>query len=194
MNRIIIAGGSVIASTLLILVSLTSAVGYRTVRPSATSQSPLFDLRMKRAITGEGNTVLTLDYLGKGQHSDIRFFPRLEGNNTLREIIQKITAMDDHSYQKFVRTTVSVLSNQGNLRGITSQQFITALYQVRDHPQAFFDSLGSEAGNRTLNPNPTFCWFPGCFIIIILAIIWTLIKFNLPTSIYQMSVCFCPND
>ena len=56
--------GSILSVVVLVLAGLSPVVGFDSVR-SSMKDSPLFDIRSKRAIGEESNT-LKCDYIGKG--------------------------------------------------------------------------------------------------------------------------------
>ena len=62
-NKILI--GSIIAVTILILMSFTGVVGHQTTSSTIAKASPLFTVRSNRAI-GEESKVIDCNYVSKG--------------------------------------------------------------------------------------------------------------------------------
>lgn len=98
MNKKILIG-SIIAVTILVLVSFTSVVGYNSVE-SNSKPSPLFTVRSNRAIDEESKD-LTCDYVGKDKDVTIPF-PTFNSRNTLlQKVIDTISRMDDETFNRF---------------------------------------------------------------------------------------------
>ena len=98
MNKKILIG-SIIAVAILICVSFTSVVGYRSVA-SGVKASPLFNIRTRRAIdvASEG---LSCEYVGKGDSINL-LIPDRNGNVELfQKIINVISKMDDKELNIF---------------------------------------------------------------------------------------------
>jgi len=53
MDKYPLIGVSIIAVVLLVLSSLTNVIGYQTVKSTIVNESPLFNIRIKRAINNE---------------------------------------------------------------------------------------------------------------------------------------------
>ena len=98
MNKKILIG-SIIAICLLVGVSFTSVVGYRSVS-SDVKASPLFNIRSSRAIDEESHDI-TYDYIRKGNTFPI---PRRDGKTAIIDtLIGIINKMDESTYNRFVR-------------------------------------------------------------------------------------------
>jgi hypothetical protein len=66
--NIVVKIGSFFAAAVLIIVSFVSVVGYQSVQPNKEdSLSPLFSIRIQRALNRANERSMTSDYLGKGK-------------------------------------------------------------------------------------------------------------------------------
>jgi len=99
MNKKIIIG-SIIAVVILIGVSLTSVIGYSSVKSNSIAEtSPLFDIRTNRAI-GEEKKELTCNYVGK---ENTLLFPKRDDRIVLtKKVIDTIGKMDDETFEKLL--------------------------------------------------------------------------------------------
>ena len=166
MDKYPLIGVSICAVVLLILGSLTNVVGYQSVKSTAVNDSPLFTTRTQRA-TKQQHNILTSQYLGKGKVYNLLILSRPDKSNSVYEIISRIQAMDDVSFQRFVKFAVNRLSEQERLKVITPQNLIAELYKIRDNTHAFTDDRSSVVGNITWSDTPTLCWYPGCIVALL---------------------------
>jgi len=103
MNKKILIG-SIIAITILIGVSFTSVVGYRSVA-SDVKVSPLFNIRSSRAI-GIENKNLNCKYASKGI---TLVFPKRDDTVVMiQKVVDSIREMDDKTFERFV---ISLINN-----------------------------------------------------------------------------------
>ncbi|UCF11650.1 MAG: hypothetical protein JSW06_06265 [Thermoplasmatales archaeon] len=72
-NKILL--GSIVSVTILILVSFTSVIGYRSISFDV-KVSPLFNIRSSKAI-GKESKDIACDYVGKGEDIDINLSSRV---------------------------------------------------------------------------------------------------------------------
>ena len=166
-------GISITAIVLLILTSLTNVIGYQTVKSSSATETPLFSMRTQRANNQQMNSI-TSQYLGKGKSYNLLILPRPYETDSIHEIISKIQAMDDVSFQRFVGFAVEQLSKQDKLKDVTPYQLITELHKIRYNLQAYMNYTDSNKGNITRQSTPTLCWFPGC-----VKVLWEWFLYNL---------------
>jgi hypothetical protein len=160
---------SILAVVLLVMGSLSNVVGYQSVK-SSVSDSPLFQTRTQRATNQQQNSI-TSQYLGRDKSHNLLILPRLDAIGSSRDVISKIQTMDDASFQRFVRITVLQLSTQNKFKDVTPQQLVIGLNQIRNNPQTFIDYSRSIDGETTIQPTPSLCWFPGCFLLLSIIII-----------------------
>ena len=97
-NKILV--GSIVSVAILILVSFTSVVGYRSV-DSDVKASPLFNIRSSRAIDEESGG-LSCEYVGKGNGINLLIPDRDDEKDKIREFIEIIQETDDESISRII--------------------------------------------------------------------------------------------
>ena len=128
---------STIAVAILVGVSLTSVVGYKSVE-SNFKESPLFNVRSNRAIDEE-NRDFSNDYLGNGKSFS---FPKKDDKWILNQrFIDLISEMDDETFEKFIESVISILQKDNKLNGIKPDKISDTLHQLRkcNTPIQIFD-------------------------------------------------------
>jgi hypothetical protein len=91
---------SIIAVAVLINVSFTSVVGYRSMA-SDVKASPLFNIRRSRAID-EDSKDLSCEYVGKGDLINLLIPDRDKKKALMQRLIDKIRKMNDEAFNKVV--------------------------------------------------------------------------------------------
>ena len=151
---------------ILLLVSLTNAVGHQTSTSDSVHRSPLFQIRVQNVIAQKRTTVLTSDYLRKGTYALV--VPKPDDTTVLcQTIIERIRAMDDETYYRFVQYLVQKINRHHTLESIDDKELVQELRQLREHPENSLVYTGVDADKITyFNDNgPTICWFPGCLVL-----------------------------
>ena len=174
MNKKILIG-SIIAVVILVLMSFTGVVGYQTTKSSTIARaSPLFSVRSKRAIDEESRD-LSCDYIGKGEES-ILSIPRLDTRRAL--LIDRISRMDDKSYNKLLAQTINYLTIRNQLKDKNIGKIITSIHYLRNNPEQIKEYLiipSRENGNRNIVEWQDYTlyseWMPRCLIEFILYIL-----------------------
>jgi len=120
-NKILI--GSIIATAILIGVSFTSVVGYRSVE-SDVKASLLFYIRSSRAIDEESEE-LSCAYVGKGDESNLLIPKRDDENNLFQNYIEIIQLMSDGTFNRFVGLIIKYLkksytTDDKNINGLVN--------------------------------------------------------------------------
>jgi hypothetical protein len=162
MNKKILIG-SIIALCILVCVSFTSVVGYRSME-SGVNASPLFNIRTSRAIN-EKTSIQTCDYVGKGEDAGI---PIPERNTTyviLSEVIQRINKMDEEDINKLIDF---IKAHQDDISGYIKNLDNNKNFDVNEIKKVMNDF---NKGNFTSN-----LFNPLCFVIqlILSAIFWSV--------------------
>jgi hypothetical protein len=157
-------GVSICAVVLLVLGSLSNVVGYQSVK-STVNDSPLFQTRTQRA-TNQQQNCLTSKYLGKGATSLIMISKRTDAIEKVRDVIERIQYMDEHTFKKLVDTMVREFSQQGKTGNEDLQKILFEVYQIRSSPKTSVGNGEYHNGELTMQYSPTVCfWFPGCLVI-----------------------------
>ncbi|UCF13417.1 MAG: hypothetical protein JSW06_03950 [Thermoplasmatales archaeon] len=95
---------SIVSVVILILVSFTSVIGYRSIE-SDVKVSPLFNIRSSKAI-GKESKDLTSDYVGKGKENILSIPKRDSETSRIQKIIDMICKMDDKTFNKFINSAI----------------------------------------------------------------------------------------
>ncbi len=150
--------GSIIAVAVLIGVSFTSVVGYRTV-DSNVKESPLFNIRTNRAI-GEEDKILTSNYFGKV--NTLPFPKRDDKAIMVQKVVESIKKTDDKTFKILVVNIIDYARKDNRFNGVKPDEIREALYLVRDSYESipFFDAnreIKYFAGPTT--PTSCTCFF-----------------------------------
>jgi hypothetical protein len=134
MDKKILICGSAIAVVVLVLASLSPVVGYNSIKSSA-KDSPLFNVRTKRAINEESET-LTCNYLRKGL---LMPFPTRNSKTALiQNMIDKIKNMDDKTFLKFVVLVAERYEKQLTNMEFSLEEILDVFYLIRETPYKSF--------------------------------------------------------
>ncbi|MFA5101785.1 MAG: hypothetical protein WC525_01400 [Candidatus Thermoplasmatota archaeon] len=176
MDKKPLIGVCILAVVLLILASLTNVVGYQSVKSHTICDSPLFDIRTNSATNNENVRVLTSDYLGKGINA-FSFPQRDSRTEMIQKFIDGIRAMDDETYNRFIKYAVNQIAYKDNFKDNDIIEFTRQLYQFRENTQKLEVYTHNLDDQKTYRYNfvRTLCWLPGCFIYFIIDYVFILI-------------------
>jgi hypothetical protein len=194
MKKYALIGGSVCAVVLLILASLGTVVGYQSMQPAALSDSPLYSVRTMRA-TDQQQGIITPRYLGQGETCDLMISPRPDDISSLHQMISRIQAMDERTFNRFVDSVALRLYNNGDLGNVDLKDLKDAIRQLRQVTEDDLEYRDSGSEKRTIFYEyvPSVCWFPGCYILDFFLFILIIFELNLMRlSSMLLSVCVCP--
>jgi hypothetical protein len=175
-NKILI--GSIIAVSLLIGVSFTSVVGYKSVE-SDVKISPLFNIRSSRAVDKE-NDGLTTDYVGKGEES-VLSIPGREGKTVLiQKFIENIRMMDEQKFDNFIDIIKKEIVKNDKLRDNDIPKLISVVNSFRD---GNFQIIYVNQIPFELTVNPLFCFilYKSLELFLLIAITIYIILYGFPT-------------
>ncbi len=206
MNKKILLG-SIIAGAVLIGVSFTTVVGYR----SATSDvraSPLFNIRSSRAIDVESRD-LSCEYVGMGEDFILSIPKRDSRTALIQKVIDRISKMDDLTFDKFIGLVVNHLKQENIIDEKAISKIITLLKQLRNapmNPENYIMVKNIDSKNKLPTGGftmqcETFCGDPcntlkaspvACFILMLvfLPIIIPIVVLYL-LWFYTFLSCFC---
>ncbi len=128
-NKILI--GSIIAVTILIGVSFTSVVGYRS-GASDVKASPLFNIRSSRAIDEESRD-LSCAYVGMEEEIIISLIKRDNVNVIFQNMLESISGMNDETFNRFIDFVISRI-NQNN---IDKEEIVNLLIKLKDNQENY---------------------------------------------------------
>jgi hypothetical protein len=117
MNKKILIG-SIIAVSVLIGVSFTSVVGYRS-GASDMKASPLFNIRSSRAIDEE-NRDLSCEYVGKGDNINLLIPNRDSKLELIQKAIIRISKMDNTTFNRFIGIVINRVPQELNINAVVS--------------------------------------------------------------------------
>jgi len=159
MNKKILIG-SIIAVTILIDVSFTSVVGYRSVDSDAKA-SPLFNIRINRAIQKDSEN-LNYDYIGKGNGINILLPTRNNKVELLEKFVDVIGRMDDKSFDKFVNLILSNIFTRDDFQEYQQEDIIMFFNHLRNNPTEIKSYIIIEKDKpQLITPGCTFGF--GCY-------------------------------
>jgi len=181
MNKQILIG-SIIAVAILIGVSFSSVVGYRSVA-SDVKASPLFNIRSSRAIDEESGD-LSCEYVGMEDNINLLIPIRDNKAELTRKILERIKTMDDKTFNKLISSLIYDIKNNNRFRNVNINDVVTFFIQFKDNLEKNSIDYNTNNGNFTLYDTPTLCWFPGCVMLWIYAIIYGFILMTVLTSCF----------
>jgi hypothetical protein len=103
--------------------------------------------------------------------------------------------MDEITFNRFVDYVITHRSYIDNYQTIDVRALINELYQLRENTENHKNFKDAPDEKRTIlfNYVPTACWFPGCFLLDVLILIFLIIVMN---EMYEqtmlVSICVCP--
>jgi len=175
-NKILI--GSIIAVTILIGVSFTSDVGYRSV-PSDVKASPLFGIRSSRAIDEESED-LSCAYVGKGEEISLSIPRRDKKIELVHKVIDAIHKMDDKTYNRFIPLFITYIKQNKKFEEIDDITVVNALNRLRSKQEGDAPiSLRNWAECTNDVPCTIGGWHFGCYIYWVTVLIFGIIGFLL---------------
>ena len=183
MNKKILVG-SIIAVAILVGISFTSVVGYRSVT-SDVKESPLFTVRSSRAIDEESMDI-ACDYVGKGEDNFLSIPTRDSRTALVQKFIMSISRMSDENLEKLIAFPINHAQSDERFNDENFNAIKDTLYLLRDNSESIqkFDVYPI---NKYLYTNEnigsTSCWcltfdYQGlwCFPYVILIIIMFLLS------------------
>ena len=164
MNKKILLG-SIIAICILIGVSFTSVVGYRSVT-SDVKASPLFNIRSSRAIDEE-NEDLSSEYVGKGEEINLLIPNRDNDSEIIQTIIGNIRIMDDETFNRFINFVIYNFKQSNEFKNLNINEIMTAIHFLRKNQENNINNIWRKNYDITSWENQ-FCYLLGVLIELIL--------------------------
>ncbi len=175
MNKKILIG-SIIAVAILIGVSFTSVVGYRSVA-SDVKASPLFNIRSSKMITKEDND-LNCNYLGINKDNTILVPKRNTERLVYQNVMDKLRKMDDESFNRCVQIAIYQLNMNHKMK---DERITTLINQLKSNSNEYnLSDKYKDNDDMILDEIPSLdYWFPGCILFwVYWIIVWYLIIYR----------------
>jgi len=189
MNKKILIG-SIIAVCVLVGVSFTSVVGYRSVA-SDVKASPLFNIRSSRAIDVESEG-FTFDYVGKGTPT-LFAIPKRDARSVLiQKFLNGISKMDEEIFEKFISSIIDYTQKNNKFNDENPDNIRKTFHILKNYdksiPMPKDDTQYNYNFENSYGGYPTQCCFTIyggiygliiCFLLPFSFIIWTIYSFIL---------------
>jgi hypothetical protein len=174
-NKILI--GSIIAIAVLIGVSFTSVVGYKSVT-SDVKASPLFNIRCSRAID-EKSGDLSCEYVGKGEEIEIPIPMRDSRIVFLKKFIDRVSKMDDKELNMLKTSFINLIMphQKDNINNTIDELFNDSLYT--------YDSIDF-CCTFIFGTCPFSMNYPGICLAILVILFWPILLPLLPIVIISV--------
>ena len=172
MDRPLLFGGCIIAVVILVGAGLIPVAGYHSVS-SSSKNSPLFEVRTKRALNQESR-ILTYEYLKKGE---LFLVPARGGEfDLIQRIVEVIRGLSEEEFNKIIGP---IVHQSGEIHNEDAQKIMNRLSQIRCHSdgiqkflyQGTQDKLYTEEGCETVG----FIWVQECWLVLLWLIISPMI-------------------
>jgi hypothetical protein len=170
MDKKSLIGVSVCAVVLLVLGSLSTVVGYQSVK-STLNDSPLFQTRTQRA-TNQQQNILTSRYLGMTRGNPLHFPIKDNRTEQFKKAIDIISKMDDLTFERFTDVCIQQIKNDDSFQDKNLEKILQAFRQLRTTPDVMKSMVATEdnvIGYTGLFGGPSLCyWEPGCIVQVLL--------------------------
>lgn len=154
--------GSIIAITVLIGVSFSSVIGYRSVKSNVIT-SPLFNIRTNRAIDKQ-NVDLKYQYVGKDNDINLIIPDRNYNIERIQKSIGFIQSMNDETFNKFLNLVINRIQTNNEFKDVKIDDLILSLNRIRNNQELIILNSSNIKRDYSFRYDfvPTICWFPGC--------------------------------
>ena len=120
--------GSIIAVAIIILVSFTSVVGYRSVKSDSKIDSPLFSIRNKK---GE----ISSNFIGKGKAINIPLHRKNDKAELVEKIVNRIKMMNEKSLERVTDIIFYKLESDEKIVHTNRNDIKDAIYFISENPE-----------------------------------------------------------
>jgi len=164
--------GSIIAVAILVGVSLTSVVGYQSVKSNNITSSPLFDVRTNEAVSTEKINIIR-EYIGKGKETRELFSNINDNRISIQKIIELIQGMDDSEIEQLMNLIDRHYLNNKLVENLPKEELIRILknnWENQYDLNEIIDNLNIFYNKGYQNPGTVDNWNPGCFLEVLVVI------------------------
>ncbi len=161
-----ILGTCVCLILLLVLGSFSNVVGYQSVKSTSLDDSPLFDVRTKKATENNNPVIISSNYLGSRSHF-LQFPLRENRADQIQKAFAIIQMMDEKEFYGLQNRILSILSDQHNTIDVEKDQLVAFLRQIKSNTKEIKIIL-SDIGNDTrITPPTTVTMVDACCVTIL---------------------------
>jgi len=139
---------SIITVVFLVLLSFSNVIGYQSMKSMSASYSPLFSIRIQKAINKNGNDIQTFEYLGKGSENIIPFPPRNNQIYIFQEIIHMINEMNERELNTFKQIIIPYLLKEKLIQNINDNIAVNLFDQIENNS----DEINQNVSKGTKDP------------------------------------------
>lgn len=107
--------GNISAAILIILASLNPIIATQDTKKDSTITSPLFRIRIERAVDTIGENVLQRRYIGMGENNKIAFTSQDLESEIFIQVMYKVCTMNDENFKKFVELSINKLFQEKSI-------------------------------------------------------------------------------
>jgi hypothetical protein len=174
---------SLCAVVILVLASLGNVVGYQSVQ-SSVGDLPLFETRIQRATNQQQKSIIP-QYIGMGRGKLLQFPMKDNRTEQLRKVIDILSNMDDTTFERFTELCIQKARQNDILRDVSHYQIVQSLLLLKTNADAIIYTYTNRNNQDNPTSLPTYCgsdtmcggWYPGCWIGVILVLIFLLFIF-----------------
>lgn len=176
--------GSYLSAGILIFVSFSSVIGYQFISTDGKGLSPLFNIRIQRAIDVDSKEI-KYEYLGQGEESSIQFPFRESEVSLIYKVLKNIRYLDDEWFRYKIRQINRIYPNI-NLNYENLQEKINTLYQIMQNNKDIITNFQSDTDNPIIKP---FTIYRPLYILILLIFLLIFGLYIPIISIYAGVTC-----
>jgi hypothetical protein len=180
MNKKILIGVCILATTIMILTGLSPVIGFQRIKTIGATGSPLFQVRTSRAINDD-TMKITGEYVRQGE---LMPFPL----NNLRDspylkTIDSIGDMNDEEIHRITDQLLSYIQMKDEFNDIDEDDLLNLLFEMRRNPDLMKYNLGGNGEDysdysygiyRCTSDN---IWIPGCrMLALMIYMFWELAR------------------
>jgi hypothetical protein len=184
--------GNIGAVILIVLSSLNPVLGNQDTKKGSAITSPLFRIRIDRAVDTEEETVLQRRFIGMGEDNKIVFKSQHLESEIFIQVMYTVCTMNDESYKKFVELSVNKLLQEDSITENDVPKLKELFLYFRENPNQIekfpLDKIDEDLVNLytsscvTLHDCSTIFYTPiSCLIIMVMLIVTFPIWFPIYT-------------
>lgn len=165
-----------ILATLMLMVPIISVVGTSDNNEDSVRTTPLFNVRIKRAIDEESKD-FSYSYIGKGKEIVLSIPKRNSETVLIQRFTNIISKMDGTIFKKLLNLLIDQILEKNEHEDIN--EVINTVHQIRNNPKTIIlAEINDNTSSFTFEFTPTICWFPSCFLRLLILFIYGFLTFS----------------